>query len=145
LYKIAAIIFIACYALFALFTRRPDYFDGKIIPAKIHFKKDAALGNKTPQAQYVVDQKTYLTPATYLFKTFKENQEIRIIYEAATPSQGAIYSWWGYWIRWEELIPAIVIYTVLFLGSLSITNNQTEKSKMDQENYLPAKKKKYSD
>lgn len=145
MYKIAIIIFIACYSLYAVFTRRPDYFDGNIIPAKVHFMKDSASANQTPNAIYVVNGKTYQADAAYLFKNYRENQEIKIIYEASDPAQGAIYGWWGYWIRWQELLPSIIIFTMLFLGSVSITHNQTEDSKMAQENYVAVKKKKYSD
>ncbi len=94
---------------------------------------------------YIVDGKTYPADAGYLFKNYTENQEIKIIYEAANPAQGAIYGWWGYWIRWQELIPSIIIFIVLFLGSLSITHNQTEDSKIAQRDYVPVKKKKYSE
>ncbi len=145
MYKIAIIVFIACYSLYAVFTRRPDYFDGNIIPAKIHFIKDSLSANQIPLAVYSVDGKTYRAVAGYLFKNYTENQEIKIIYEAANPAQGAIYGWWGYWIRWQELIPSIIIFALLFFSSLSITNNQTEDSKIAQKNYVALKKNKYSE
>lgn len=145
MYKIAAIIFIACYFLYAVFTRRPDYFDGNIIPAEIHHLKDAVSSSTFPYAFYIVDGKKYTINARYIFKNYSENQEIKIIYEASKPSQGAIYSWWGYWIKWEELLPFIIIYCVLFFGAVSITNNQTDDSKRAQENYVAVKKNKYSE
>jgi len=107
--------------------------------------KDSGSANQIPNAMYVVNGKNYQADASYLFKNYRENQEIKIIYEASDPGQGAIYGWWGYWIRWQELLPSIIIFTILFLGSLSITHNQTEDSKMAQENYVAVKKRKYSD
>lgn len=127
-----------------VFTRRPDYFDGQAIPAIIHFQKDISKEKIVPFAYYQTGGRMYAIDAAYLFKNYRENEQIKIIYEASNPAQAGIYSWWGYWLRWQELLSSLIIYSILFYAAITITKKDGDNEMPVQEN-APVKRKKYAD
>src|SRR5689334_21480476 len=97
--KLLIILYIICFPVYILFSRRPDYFDGELTNATIHFSYDSTK-HLQPFAVYSVDEKNYSVDPAYLFKHYNEGENVRVIYEASQPEKGAVYSIWGYWLRW---------------------------------------------
>lgn len=127
--KALFLIFIVVFGLYIPFSRTPDFFDGLKTPATIHFKLDSSSQTQKPFAEFSLNAQTsYSVAASYLFRSFKEGEKVEVIYENADPSQGAIYSWWGYWITWKELIFCIVGYIVLFQAAKSIVNEPAKEA-----------------
>jgi len=61
------------------------------------------------------------------------------------PEKGAVYTFWGYWITWGELIMSVVLCFVLFQIAVSVTNNPSPESLIEQMEFKEEKKKKYLD
>jgi hypothetical protein len=70
--------------------------------------------------------------ASYSLRNLKEGEEVTIIYESANPRQAAIYSWWGYWIRWDELIASVLIPLVFMHVAKAITGNPTPEALIEE-------------
>jgi hypothetical protein len=143
MYKIAIILYLTCFSLYILFSRQPDYMDGEITKATIHFIKDSATNKIAPYAFYRTDRKNYSVNVDYIFREFKEGEQVDLIYEASQPKLGAVYSWWGYWVTTGEVLFSIGLLIVMFFIATSITKNPTPEAVMEQLNYKPVKKRKY--
>ncbi|MDE1192631.1 MAG: hypothetical protein PW786_10910 [Arachidicoccus sp.] len=133
--KFLFIFFIVVFGLYVLFSRRPDFFDGEKTEATIHFLKDST--NKiVPQAVFTLNEKdVYYADAAYLFRSLKENQKVTVIYDNSNPKLSAIYSWWGYWITWKELLGCIIGYIILFQMSKAIIQNPSPEAIKELEEY----------
>lgn len=83
--------------------------------------------------------------ARYLFRQLTVGERVEVIYESGTPSRGAVYTFWGYWLGWKELLYSVVGYAVLFLVAIAITNNPTPEAVMEQLDNTEEKKRKYLD
>jgi len=145
LYKAALILYITCLALYILFSRQPDYFDGEMNVATIHFIKDSTSGNMQAFAVYSTGKKEYSVHADYLFRSFKEGGRVQVIYETSQPEKGAVYSWWGYWITWGEMLFSIVLLVLFYQAAIAITKNPSPEALIQQLEYKPRKKRKYED
>ena len=127
--------FIVVFGLYVLFSRKPDFFDGVTTTATVHFLKDST-GKVVPKAIFKLnDTSIYSIDAAYLFRSFKENEAVTVIYENANPQNAAIYSWWGYWITWKELLACIIGYIVLFQAAKSIVSNPSPEAIKELEEY----------
>lgn len=130
------LIFIVVFALYIPFSRRPDFFDGLQTMATIHYKSDSASGKLKPFADFSLDGHAhYSVRADYLFRSFTEGEQKTVIYENANPGAAAIYSWWGYWITWKELLACLVGYFVLFQAAKSIVSSPAPESTKELEDY----------
>lgn len=145
MFKTAFILYLTCYSLYILFSRQPDYFDGVKDIATIHFNIDSATTKLQPFAIYRSDKKTYSVNVGYLFRTYKEGEQVTVIYETSQPEKGAVYSWWGYWITWGETLFSIVLAVLFYQIAIAITKNPSPESLMEQLEYKPQKKRKYKD
>src|SRR5690349_16595758 len=110
-------MYIICFPVYVLFSRQPDYFDGELTNATIHFTKDS-LGKLQPNAVYSLNEKTYSIDAAYLFKHYSEGENVRVIYEASEPEKGAVYRVWGYWLRWVELLFSILLLVIMYRAAV---------------------------
>ena len=129
------IFFIVVFGLYVLFSRKPDFFDGVTTTATIHYMKDSTQKIQ-PYAVFSLDGKdTFRANASYLFRSFKENETATVIYENANPQNAAIYSWWGYWVTWKELLACIIGYIVLFQAAKSIVSNPSPEAMKELEEY----------
>jgi len=142
--KLIVILYIVCFPVYILFSRQPDYFDGEFTNGTIHFAIDS-VKKLQPYAVYSVDEKKYSANAEYLFKHYKEGENVRVIYEASQPEKGAVYSVWGYWLRWGELLFSILLLVVMYRAAVAITSNPTPESLIEQLEEKPAHKEKYRD
>jgi hypothetical protein len=144
LYKSITILFIICYCCYLLFSRQPDYFDGEKAPATIHFMQDSASGNKIPKAVFSNGHKEFAIDARYVLRNWTEGERTEVIYETDKPSQAVVYLFWGYWIRWGEILITLLIYAALFQIAISVTQNPTAESLLEQlEGPSQEKKRKY--
>ena len=123
-------------------TRQPDFLDGEFAPAIIQWKTNEK-GKKVPLAIYHTGYKEYAIDALYLFREYQSGDRVTVIYEAATPSKGAVYHWWGYWITWQELLGGILIIFLLFQLARAVTSNPTPEALLEQMEYVEPIKKKY--
>lgn len=141
------ILFFIVYPLYVLFSRQPDYFDGEMYRANIHHLYDSLHQKETTIAVYTIEHHTDTIAADYLFTSFAEGEKVPIIYESAAPENASLYSVWGYWIRWKELLSFIVMSGFFYILASGITSNPTPESLMEElEGSKPQpRKKRYDD
>ncbi len=125
------ILFLVVYPLYVLFTREPDFFDGEFYRAVIHHVKDSSRSERTV-AVYTIEHRTDTIAADYPFSSFAEGETVPVIYETAAPEKASIYSVWGYWIRWKELVSFVVMFGFFYLLATNITRNPTPESLLEE-------------
>ena len=76
----------------------------------------------------LVNNGNYTFKADYLFNNLKEGESVQVIYDTSKPENAAVYSVWGYWINWKEVLGCIAGYIILFYGALKITQNPSEEA-----------------
>lgn len=128
-----------------MFTRQPDYFDGEKVPATIQQIQDTASGKMMFKAVFNTGTKVYNIDPYYVFRNLNEGEKLTVIYETGSPEKGAVYSAWGYWITWGELVMSMILCVVLFQVAVAVTNNPSPEALAEQVNYKEEKKKKYLD
>ncbi len=106
----------------------PDYFDGETVIAtvKIDSKESNAFAN------YTIASKQYVINVDYPLRKLKDGESVELIYNPSKPEMAAIYSLWGYWFTWGELIMSVVLLLGLYKLATSITQNPTEEALIDQ-------------
>lgn len=122
--RAVVIIYIVILAVYLLFTRTPDFFEGETQKATIHFVKDST-GQTAPFAFYVNGKQHLKIDARYVLRSLSEGEERTIIYDTQQPQAAVIYTFWGYWITWQELIGSIVLWVALYQVARAITSNPT--------------------
>lgn len=145
MYKTIIILYIVVFFTYVLFSRQPDYFDGEQMAATIHFVKEQN-DKLVPKAAFQVDKKDYAVNAGYLFRSFTKGEKVDIIYEKEHPEKAAVYSFWGYWLTWQELIGSIVLLIVLFQAAVKITSHPSPEALIDEleDDDKPRKKRRYN-
>lgn len=145
MYKVILPFYLLCFGLYIFFTRQPDYVDGEFLTGTVHFIQDSLSKKLVAKANFITDKTLYTVNAGYSFRNLKEGENVSIIYEASNPQQAAVYSWWGYWIKWNELIASILIPTVLLYAAKAITNNPTPVALIEElEMNKAVKRRKYN-
>ena len=139
MFKVVAILFITCYPLFVFYTREPDFQDSDYTKGIINFTKDSQTHHTEPVAYFTFLHQEYAVKADYLFKSYKEGQKVDIIYDTGDPSDASVYSLWGYWIRWKELLAIIAIFVGLYQLAATLTSNPTPEALIEE---LEGRKKK---
>jgi len=133
---------LGCYILF---TRQPDFFDGEKAPATIQMLYDTTAKQIIPAAVYQAGVTWYRTDARYFLRRLHAGQKVTVIYETATPETAAVYTFWGYWIGWGELLFTVIGYVVLLQIAYAVTTNPNANSFTRSTSYAPEKKRKYND
>lgn len=134
MFKVVFTLYVVCYACFIFYTREPDYFDGEIAKGTITFI------NQKPIATYKVSNNVYSINTDYLFKTWHSNETVNIIYNPAHPEKACVYSIWGYWFTWGELLLSSILLFALYQLAVGITQNPAENN---GENEVMEKERKY--
>jgi hypothetical protein len=143
-YKSVTLIYLIVFSTYIFFTRQPDYLDGEITKASIHWVKDSMLSKKIPKAIFDVGKENYQVNAGYLLRDLNEGKQVEVIYENAQPQKAVIYSWWGYWMTAGELIASVILYIALFQVAVAVTKNPSATEFIDElENAKPERKRKY--
>ncbi len=145
MYKTITLIYIALYGCFVLFARQPDCFDGEVTNATIRMVKDSATNALKPVATFSVGANKYVVATIYPLRFVKEGDALKVIYESSNPKKAVVYSVWGYWILWDELLVSSVIYLVLFQVAVGITSNPTPEALMEQLEYKSKPKTRYTE
>ncbi len=145
MYKGVFILYLVCFGCYLLFTRQPDYFDGVKVPAIVRQVRDMSSGDMVLMAVFNTGTKEFSISPHYVFRTIEEGQRLTVIYETGTPEKGAVYTCWGYWITWGELVMSVVLCFLLFQIAVSVTSNPSAESLAEQSEYKEVKKKKYLD
>ena len=145
--KLVAILFFACYPLFVFYTREPDFQDSDYTKGNIHFTLDSQSHQTEPFAVFTFMRQVYTVKASYLFKSYSEGQKVDIIYDTNDPSDASVYSLWGYWIRWKELLAFIAIFVGLYQVAVALTSNPTPEALLEELEGMKKKprRKKYDD
>jgi hypothetical protein len=128
--------------MYLITTRQPDCFDGERVPATIEFIQK---GDAPPQpfAVYHTGYAEYKISAMYVLRNYRPGEQVEVIFEASAPSRGVVYHWWGYWFRWQEIIPGLIIFLLLFQVAKALTNNPTPEALLEQMEYKEEPKRKY--
>jgi len=143
LFKIILPFYIICFALYVFFSRRPDYTDGEITKGIIHYITNPSTNKPEAKAIFVSD-KFDTVSVGYPLRNYKEGDTVKIIYETAEPSKAAVYSWWGYWFKWDELLASVVLCFILSYAAKAITSRPTPQALIEEMEMLnPPKRKKY--
>jgi hypothetical protein len=145
MYKGIAFLYLVCFSLYIVYSREPDYFDGETAPAVIHWLKDSVANQSIPKAVFLYNNRTYSIDARYVLRKLEENRKVEIIYNPSKPEMATVYSLWGYWITWGELLTSIVLLIALFQVAVAVTKNPTAGALLEQLDYKAEKKKKYDD
>lgn len=139
------ILYLICFGCYILFTRQPDYFDGVKAPATIQHVYDSASKQTIPAAVYQTGGIWNHTDARYFLRPIILGQKVTVIYETATPGTAAVYTFWGYWIGWGELLFSVIGYVLLLQVAYAVTTNPNAESFQEQLSYKPENKRKYND
>ncbi len=145
MYKSVFILYIVCFCLYILYSREPDFFDSETMPSTIHWLQDSASQKPVPKAVYQVGKTTYSIDARYVLRSLPEGKRVEIIYNPSHPERAAVYSWWGYWVTWGEILVSAILLVGLFQVAVSVTKNPTAEALLEQLEHKPEKKKKYLD
>jgi hypothetical protein len=146
MYKIVAVLYFVCFSLYILFSRQPDYFDGELSAATIHWVKDST-GVTVPMAAFTVGKDAYQVPAAYPLRRVQEGERVRVIFENSDPKKATVYAFWGYWLTWGEALASVVLLLVLFQVAVQVTSNPTAEALAEEQEMLvkQPKKRKYKD
>ena len=132
MYKAIIPFYIICFGLYVFFSRHPDYADGEFTQGKVHFGTDSASQKPVPKAVFSIETTSYAVDASYLLRKLWEGEDVTIIYEASDPRQATVYRWWGYWIRWDELLASVLIPVVFLFAAKAITGNPTAEALIEE-------------
>ncbi|MBX2932477.1 MAG: hypothetical protein KF781_11090 [Chitinophagaceae bacterium] len=142
MYKGIALLYVACLAFYILYSREPDYFDGEISNAVIHWQADST-NLLIPKAVFKHGAEEFAVDARYVLRTLPENKKVQVIYMVSKPEKAVVYSWWGYWITWREVLGSFVLLVALFQVAAAVTNRPTPESLLEQMNTKKEKRRKY--
>jgi len=120
--KLLFSLYFTCYFCYIFYTREPDYFDGELVAAII--KIDSKTNKAT--ANYTIALKQYSINANYPLRKLQDQERVEIIYNPSKPETASIYTLWGFWFTWSELIMSAVLLLGLFQLAVSINKNPTE-------------------
>jgi len=137
------VLYIVCFSLYVAFSRQPDYFDSEFTEGTIVFKKNST-GATVADATFTLYGKQFYVDASYLFRRYNSNEKVPIIYEFGQPQHAAVYSFWGYWLRWQELLASIGLLFVLYQAAVSITNNPSPEGLISEIEGNKPRKRKYN-
>ena len=137
--KLLFSLYLICYCCYIFYTREPDYFDGETTQAIIQINEQT----KTATATFLVANKIYTINANYFLRKLKNNQKIEIIYVPHHPEKAAVYSLWGYWVCWGELLMSTILLLALYQLSVSITQNPSAETIKSQQEIIDVPLKKY--
>ena len=93
---------------------------------------------------YSVGKQEYRINADYAFRSYYAGDKEEVIYNPEAPEKAAVYSWWGYWVTWQELLGSIVLLIVLFQIARSVTRNPTPEGLLSElEDSAPPRRRRY--
>lgn len=146
MYKGIAFLYAVCFILYIIYTREPDFFDGEKMPATIHYSIDSISKKKVAKAIFTSNNIKYAIDASYFLRHLSENEKVEIIYLEDKPSKAKVYTFWGYWLTWQETIASLALLILLFQITLALNKNPiTNISSNNNLESTTTKKRKYDD
>ena len=142
LYKFITILYISCFALYILFSREPDFFDGDF--AKATITQTHENGQTKKYALFYEGSQKFNATISYP-SLFTKGEQVEIIYEKSNMANATVYSFWGYWITIEELFGSIILWVLLFMVAVTINKNPLTEGLQLEENQSEFQKRKYDD
>ena len=118
--------------MLVFYTREPDFEDSDYIKGNIHFVQDSGNKRTEPIAFFTLYHQVYKVNAAYLFRSYKEGQKVNIIYNTGDPSDASVYSFWGYWLRWKELLGFLAVFIGLYQIAVALTSNPTPEALLEE-------------
>jgi hypothetical protein len=126
LYKTITLVYLVCFSIYLVYSRDPDFIDSETYPARIQYVQGQ------PQAVFTYGGARYQVPATTGPGRLTAGEAVTVIFSPAEPAKGKLYSFFGYWFRWQEVLGSLVAYILLFLVARSITQNPTPEAVIEQ-------------
>lgn len=135
--RTALILYLSCFAVYILFTRQPDYFEGEITTGTVVsagtlsptvMQNHAIRSNDHPVVQFAEGHETYYYNGADNFfqQGFEVGEKVKIVFNPGNPAEANIYSFLGYWIDAKELLFTLAGFIILFGVAIAITGkNQT--------------------
>lgn len=123
MYRFIIVFYLVCFGVYVLFSRQPDYFDGELITGQVHFQTDSLTGKKQPLALFQLGKERFAVEAAYPLRSYREGEQVTLIYETAHPRDAAVYAWWGYWITWKECLASVALLVAGVFAAKVITSN----------------------
>ena len=123
--------YIVCLVSYIFFTRQPDYQDGEFTTGIIHYVPNRNK-ESLPKAIFSTYDSKDTIDAYYPLRQLKEGSRVKIIYDTTNPSKAAVYSWWGYWLKWDELLASILIPFILLYTAKAITASPTAEALVEE-------------
>ena len=144
LYRTATLLYFACFAMYILFSRQPDYFgselvSGTVVEAKTLdaniLKKYHIVRDDYPVIKYNVGSESFYYDGrqNYFQRSVKHFDNPRVIYDPGNPRHAELYDFWGYWIVPEELFFSILGFAFLFGVAISITGKNHANPHTDED------------
>ncbi len=124
--KLVGVLYIACFGIYILFSRQPDWFDSEMVPAVVVEKTGKLM------ARYIVLADTAYAPAEYIFRPLKVGERVEVIYEVSQPQYATLYTVWGYWIKWTEVLASLLLTYGFYYAAIAITARPTPESLLEQ-------------
>lgn len=121
--RLLFVLYAVCFGCYILFTREPDYFDGEFCNG---------LAKEEGKIEYLVNNTTYTINASYIFLKIEKGKQYPIIYNTSKPQLASLHYWWGYWVRWQEILTSVLVLGLLFYLSAFITKNPTPEALLQQ-------------
>lgn len=112
--------YIICFALYILFSRQPDYFDGEIANGKISVH---SASSQKYTANFREGSNEYNIDAGYILRSYTDGEPVQVIFDKQNPEKAVVYSWWGYWLTPGEFIASILIPVAFWFITHAITRN----------------------
>jgi len=122
---IVIILYIVCFGCYVLFTRQPDCFDS-----------ERTIGTITEQQQKMVavfSDGHINQQAEVVYPYFHTpGEKVTVIYETADTAKAKVYSFFGYWISFGEIIASLFIAIALYWVAVSVTSNPTPEALIEE-------------
>jgi hypothetical protein len=139
--KLLLSLYFTCYFCYIFYTRVPDYFDGETVIATIKINQHTNQAT----AHYYIASNQYSFNANYPFRKLQDGEKVEVIYNPSKPETASLYSFWGYWFTWGELLMSSILLFALFQLAVSITNNPSENLVNESNDIADIPKRKYED
>jgi uncharacterized membrane protein len=138
LYKSAAILYVTCFVCYIIFSRKPDFFDSEYTRGTIVVNPKGIK-----QVTYTVENITYKTSIEdWGTSQVAKDQAVTVIYNPATPTDASLYSFFAYWLKFEEIIVTACAFIILLFAAIFITGKEEPYYYSEEEK---RKKRKYDD
>lgn len=117
--KFLIAFYLFTFSVYVWFSRVPDWFESETIAADVKTFGDENF------AEYTVKKRVYQLPV--IGKA--AGSKVDVIYNPTKPGEAKIYSLFGYWIDWKEVLISLGI---LFVGHYAAQSIVANPSKQDE-------------